>query len=99
MPLVDLTLRFLLGYAITFLNFAGEYFGIALGFGQVVVGKLAPLLLHLTLELFPVPRDLIPIHGYVLRLTEEVNDFLRGKFQAAVETLDRALAYLLPKRR
>jgi len=32
-------------------------------------------------------------------LTEEVNDFLRGKFQATVETLDRALAYLLPKRR
>jgi hypothetical protein len=41
---------------------------LALDHIEVVVGELAPLLLNLAFELFPVAFDAIPIHGFLLFL-------------------------------
>src|SRR3982074_2931619 len=65
-PRVDLTLRLILGDAVAFLDTADELVLLAADDGQVVLGQLAPLLLHLAGELLPIAFDAIPIHDSLL---------------------------------
>src|SRR5207253_3544930 len=53
----------LLHVAVPLLEFAGELVAAAGDRREVVVRELAPLLLHLPLDLVPVALDLIPVHG------------------------------------
>src|SRR5262245_57944603 len=59
---VQLALGLVLGVAVALLELAGQLVAPAGDGGQVVVGKLAPLLLDLARELLPVPRHPIPVH-------------------------------------
>src|ERR1700730_13384528 len=61
-PSVDLAFRLVLRNAIMLLQTAGELLALALDHIEVVVGELAPLLLSLAFELFPVAFNTIPIH-------------------------------------
>src|SRR5258707_14026145 len=65
-PRVDLTLRRVLGDAVAFLDTADELVLLAADDGQVVLGQLAPLLLHLAGQLLPIAFDAIPIHDSLL---------------------------------
>src|ERR1700730_10728712 len=65
-PRVDLTLRLILGDAVAFLDAADELVLLAADDSQVVLGQLAPLLLHLAGELLPIAFDAIPIHDSLL---------------------------------
>ena len=70
--MVDEVVHFLLrpffGHAVTRLNLTGQFFTASVNDVEFIVGQLAPLLLHLTFELLPVPFDLIPVYGrYSLR--------------------------------
>src|SRR5262245_30332875 len=55
-----------LGNAVALLKPACKLGALALDHIEVVVGELAPLLLNLAFELFPVAFDAIPIHGFLL---------------------------------
>src|SRR5262245_2271222 len=61
-PVVDVLLDPVLGIAVARLNLAFELLAVAVDLGDIVIGKLAPLLLHLTAELLPAAFDAIPIH-------------------------------------
>ena len=61
LPGGELLLRFILGDAIGFLDPAGEVVTLARNHVELVVGELAPLLLDVALELFPVAFDAIPV--------------------------------------
>jgi hypothetical protein len=50
-------------HAIAFLQLARKIFGVAFCDFQIVIGKLAPLLLDLAAELFPMPLDGVLIHA------------------------------------
>src|SRR5882757_6787865 len=63
-PGIDLALRLVPRNAVALLQPAGELLALALDHIEVVVGELAPLLLSLALELFPVAFDTIPIHRF-----------------------------------
>src|SRR5690554_1817180 len=65
-PVVDIPLRFILRLAVALLNAAGELGALSLDDIQIVIRKLAPLLLDLALELLPISFDLIPVHSIVL---------------------------------
>src|SRR5260370_40879438 len=65
-PRFDLTLRLVLGNAVAFLDAADELVLLAADDGQVVLGQLAPLLLHLAGQLLPIAFDAIPIHDSLL---------------------------------
>src|SRR4029077_10504049 len=58
----DLPLGFFLADAVGFLHLARELIATALDHVELIVGELAPLLLHFPLELLPVSCDLIPVH-------------------------------------
>src|SRR5215510_3029724 len=61
-PVVDVPLHPVLGIAVARLNLAFELLAVAVDLGDIVIGELAPLLLHLTAELLPAAFDAIPIH-------------------------------------
>src|SRR5215470_3269207 len=61
-PGVDLFVGFVLGKAVALLQPAGQLRPLALDHVEIVVGELAPLLLNLALELFPIAFDTVPIH-------------------------------------
>ena len=62
-PLVDLALGFFLRDAVPLLNLSCQHLLVAFRLGQVVIGKFAPLTLHLAFELLPIADYLIPVHG------------------------------------
>src|SRR5215207_1514500 len=68
--LVEFPLGPVLGVPVPLLQLAGELVPLARDGGQVVVGQVRPLLLHLALELLPVPLDLIPVHDPPPELSE-----------------------------
>src|SRR5206468_4882627 len=59
-PTAHLGLGLFMADAVTRLDLADELLATALDLHQVVVGKLAPLLLHRSLCLGPTPFDLLP---------------------------------------
>jgi hypothetical protein len=61
-PGIDLSFGLILGVAVALLQAPGEFLSPSLNYIEVIVGKLAPLLLRLAFELFPVPFDPIPVH-------------------------------------
>src|SRR3990167_6431820 len=71
---LDLLLGFVLRDAVGFLDLAHQLIALAGDNVEVVVGKLAPLRLHLALELLPVAFYDIPVHlnllGFGFRLAE-----------------------------
>src|SRR6478736_1508065 len=62
-PVVDLPARFVLRAAILLLDLAHQLVALAADRVELVVGELAPLLLHLPAELLPIALDAIPVHG------------------------------------
>src|ERR1700755_3297692 len=61
-PIVDILFGLVLGEAVPLLDLSLELVALAVDDVEVIVGKLAPLLLHLTLDLLPVSLDAIPVH-------------------------------------
>ena len=55
-------LGLILGHAVALLQLALELIALAVDGGEVVVGELAPLLLDLARQLFPITLDAILIH-------------------------------------
>ena len=62
-PIVDAPFGFFARKAVALLHFADELVPLTFDHVEVVIGKLAPLLLGLAFELVPVAFDLIPIHA------------------------------------
>src|SRR5437868_6806845 len=60
--LVHFFLRPIFGAAVTLLDSADELVLLASNHIQVVVGQLAPFLLHFSLELFPLAFHRAPVH-------------------------------------
>src|SRR5689334_12477679 len=82
-PVVDFLLRLILGVTVALLQAAFELILLAVDDIEVVVGELAPLLLHLALDLLPVSFNAIPIH----------------RFPPAVDEDQRAATIGVPKQR
>src|SRR5262249_60091489 len=61
-PAVDLALGLVLRHAVALLKPAAELRALTLDDVEIVVGQLAPLLLNLAFELFPIAFNSIPIH-------------------------------------
>src|SRR5262245_64041784 len=61
-PSVDFTLGLIPRHAVALLQPADQLGLLAFDHIKVVVGELAPLLLHLAFEFFPIAFDTIPIH-------------------------------------
>src|SRR5690554_211844 len=74
-PLVDLALGGFTGDAVALLDNADQLVAAALHPHHVVVSQLAPLLLHVALELVPVSADGIPVEMHLYLLP--VDDTLR----------------------
>src|SRR5690349_8698195 len=68
LPLLQLLLGFILADAVRVLDLADQLVAITGDAVQVVVGELAPLLLHFSLHLLPVAFDAIPVHSVFLPL-------------------------------
>src|SRR3954452_12248189 len=66
-PVVHLALGLVLRDAVTLLDPAYELVALAPHLIELVVRDLAPLLLHLALQLFPVAFDAFPVHFEWLR--------------------------------
>jgi hypothetical protein len=66
MPLVSPFHELIFLIAIPFLNFSDELLVIAFDLRQIVIGKFAILLFQFTLELFPLPLELICVHDVSL---------------------------------
>ena len=66
MPLVSPLHQLVFLIPIPLLSFANELFVIPFDLLQVVIGKLAPLLLQFAFELFPFPLKLICVHDACL---------------------------------
>src|SRR5581483_5505749 len=67
-PIVDLAFGLILGVAVTLLQTAGELLTLAFDHVEVVARELAPLLLHLALELLPIAFNAVPVHPLLLLL-------------------------------
>src|SRR5437763_16103719 len=65
-PAVDLPLGFVPLKTVALLDPADELGALALDQIEIVIGELAPLLLHLAFQLFPISFYAIPIHGSLL---------------------------------
>src|SRR5882724_1438080 len=63
---LQFVLRLLARVSVALTDDPGELVELALRHGQVIVGKLAPLLLHLATELLPLPGNDISIHPGLL---------------------------------
>src|ERR1700722_341999 len=61
--LAHLSLSLVARYAVAFLHPTGQHFGIALDDFQIIVGQLAPLLLNLSTDLFPLTADRVLVHN------------------------------------
>ena len=65
LEIADLLFGDVLGHAVAFLDFAGQVIAIAFGYGQIVVGELAPLRLDLAVELLPFAFDDVGINEWM----------------------------------
>src|SRR5690606_16441395 len=63
LEIADLALGMILLPAVALLQLAGQVLGIALGHVEHVVGEVAPLGLHLALQLLPVASDDVAVHA------------------------------------
>src|SRR5262249_45732189 len=63
-PAVDLALGLVLRHAVALLKPAAELHALTLNDVEIIAGELAPLLLNLAFELFPIAFDTIPIHRF-----------------------------------
>src|SRR5262245_39936888 len=61
-PVVDVLAHLILGQTVALLDFALELIAAAIDDIEIVVGELAPLLLHLPFDLFPISLHAIPVH-------------------------------------
>jgi len=64
LPVGELLLGFFLVHAIDLLDFSGQALAIASNLHKLIIGKLAPLLFDVALELFPITFNPIPVHFY-----------------------------------
>jgi hypothetical protein len=61
-PRFQLRLSLISRDPVTFLDLAGQHRTLPFNYIQIIVGKLAPLLLNMAFELFPVAFQNIAIH-------------------------------------
>ena len=66
LPFGNLLFCFIFSDAVHFLNLSGKLIVLACNHIQMIIGKLAPLLFDIALELFPVSFDTIPVHFFLL---------------------------------
>ena len=64
-----------LGQSVTLLDAADQLLAAAFGDVEIVIGQLAPLLLDLALELFPVPFHAVIVHSDLLLVSYESAGF------------------------
>jgi len=65
-PFIDLLLGLFLRDPVLFLDMTGELVLPSGDLVDMIIGELAPLLFHFTLELLPVAFYLIPVHFWLL---------------------------------
>ena len=65
-PLLDLTLGLILGDSVTLLDATNQLVLLAVDDREIIVGQLAPLLLHLAGDLLSIAFDAIPVHVSLL---------------------------------
>src|ERR1700752_1018604 len=92
----DLPLGFILREAVLLLQLAHELILPAADHVDVVIGQLAPLLLHLALQLLPIAFDAVPVH-VLTPICEAGDDRLlfasnRNPCASVVETCNQELA-------
>ena len=83
---VSIWLGVILRDTIALLKPPGEFSPFALDHVEVVVGELAPLLLSLAFELFPVAFNTVPIHCLLLpnrNVRDSLNPGFERKFRSA----------------
>src|SRR4029077_14452787 len=66
-PIIDLLAHHIPGQAIALLDDSFELLAPSVDHGQIVIGKLTPLLFDLALCLFPISFDAVPVHSRHLR--------------------------------
>jgi len=66
-PIIDVLAHHIPGQAIALLDDSFELLAPSVDRGQIVIGKLTPLLFDLALCLFPISFDAVPVHGRHLR--------------------------------
>ena len=66
-PVVHFLLRPVFRITIPFLKFSLQLVLLASDDIEVIIGQFSPLLLHLALDLLPIPFDTIPVRGYLLQ--------------------------------
>jgi hypothetical protein len=66
-PIIDVLAHHIPGHAIALLDESFELLAPSVDHGQIVIGKLTPLLFDLALGLFPISFDAVPVHSRHLR--------------------------------
>ncbi len=59
---IDLLLGLVFCIAVALLQLARQFLALSFDDVDVIVGQLAPLLLHFAFDLFPVPLHSVPVH-------------------------------------
>jgi hypothetical protein len=104
-PGIDLALGLVPRHAVALLKPAAELHALTLDDVEIVVGELAPLLLSLAFELFPIAFNSIPIHRVSPVLFPvlffPVLCFVRSAGMSSRKTLrdSKSSAALIPRRR
>lgn len=64
LPIGNLFFCFFFSETVGFLYLSGKVFAFTCNHIQLIIGKFAPLLLDIALELFPISFDTIPVHFF-----------------------------------
>ena len=68
LPVLHLTLGLVLGNTVIFLDFTYQVIPFPGDPVKMIIGKFAPLLFDVALDLFPVAFDAIPVHFHFLKI-------------------------------
>ena len=73
-PIIDVLAHHIPGHAIALLDESFELLAPSVDHGQIVIGKLTPLLFDLALCLFPISFDAVPVHIVTSKIRMPVPD-------------------------
>jgi hypothetical protein len=91
-PIIDVLAHHIPGQVIALLDDSFELLAPSVDRGQIVIGKLTPLLFDLALCLFPISFDAVPVHGRHLRKSGPLARGRAGEFRLksrSVQWIDR----------
>jgi hypothetical protein len=93
-PIVNVLSDLILGQAVSLLDLAFQLLTAAIDRVEIVIGELAPFLLHLPLDLLPISFNAIPVHllapseiDHQKRNVEEMNLFQHIDRDAVFDTM------------